>query len=77
MERALDRNNTARRAPNFGASATARSIAARVPLITTWPGALSLAAAQTSPSLAALGELLRLGQLRSKKSRHRALGGSR
>ena len=51
---ALTGSSTARRAPYFGASAIARSIAVRVPLITTCPGALSLAAAQTSPSLAAL-----------------------
>ena len=44
---ALTGSSTARRAPNFGASATARSIASLAPEITTCPGALSLAASQT------------------------------
>ena len=50
---ALTGSMMARRAPLSAAISTARSTAARWPLGTTWPGALSLAGAQTSSSAAA------------------------
>ena len=67
---ALTGSSTARRAPNFGASSTARSIAVLAPQITTWPGALSLAASQTSPSAAALASSW-LGEIGAEQRRHR------
>ena len=68
---ALTGSSTARRAPNFGAKPTARSIAVLAPEITTWPGALSLAASHTSPSAAALGQLLGLAEIGAEQRRHR------